>query len=89
MHPLTMGLLSPRVLSSLLDDDPQQLHQQIEACRARIQSVTMCEKLTRFAYAPREVKDMIRKHAGEISSICGDGLYSIADLPLMLPESRK
>ena len=48
-----------------LDDDPQVLQQQIEACRARIQSTVMCEKLTRYVYAPRETKALIRRHAAE------------------------
>ena len=50
-------------MAATLDDDPQGLHEQIETCRARIQSITMCEKLTRFVYASRETKDTIRKHA--------------------------
>lgn len=55
-----------RALLTILDDDPEYLNDQIEACRARIQSTAICEKLTRFVYAPREVKDMIRKHAGAL-----------------------
>jgi hypothetical protein len=53
-----------RSLLTILDDDPAYLNEQIEACRARIQSTLICERLTRFVYASREVKDMIRKHAG-------------------------
>lgn len=61
--------LLQRILSVSLDDDPQLLGSQIHACRSRIQSLTMCEKLAKFVYASKETKALIRKHAGAFSRI--------------------
>ncbi|EGF99633.1 uncharacterized protein MELLADRAFT_94195 [Melampsora larici-populina 98AG31] len=45
------------------EEDPLSIQKRIHSCRARIQSLTMCEKLIKFAYADRETKQLFRTYA--------------------------
>ncbi|KAG0145583.1 hypothetical protein CROQUDRAFT_78698 [Cronartium quercuum f. sp. fusiforme G11] len=45
------------------EEDPLGMQKRIQACRARIQSLTMCEKLIKFAYGTRETKQLLRQYA--------------------------
>ncbi|MBW0481062.1 hypothetical protein O181_020777 [Austropuccinia psidii MF-1] len=45
------------------EGDPAEVERRIQACRGRIQSLTMCEKIIKYAYASREVKRMFRQYS--------------------------
>lgn len=51
------------------EEDPLSIQKRIHSCRARIQSLTMCEKLVNFAHATRETKEIFRQYAGEHTSL--------------------
>lgn len=45
------------------EEDSLSIQKRIQSCRARIQSLTMCEKLIKFAYAERKTKQLFRTYA--------------------------
>ncbi|GAA98308.1 uncharacterized protein L969DRAFT_46989 [Mixia osmundae IAM 14324] len=73
--------LLQRTLATVLEDDPTQLHQQIEACRARISSSVMCDKLTAFVYSSRDNKEMVRHHAEDNNLELVVAIVRGADMP--------
>jgi hypothetical protein len=43
-----------------------EVERRIQACRARIQSLTMCEKIIKFVHASNNLKDLFRQYSGKI-----------------------
>ncbi|KAA1099334.1 hypothetical protein PGT21_003790 [Puccinia graminis f. sp. tritici] len=40
-----------------------EVERRIQACRARIQSLTMCEKIIKFVHASKDLKDLFRQYS--------------------------
>ncbi|KAA1117302.1 hypothetical protein PGT21_002879 [Puccinia graminis f. sp. tritici] len=40
-----------------------EVERRIQACRARIQSLTMCEKVIKFVHASKDLKDLFRQYS--------------------------
>lgn len=51
-----------------VEDSPAAAERRIQACRARIQSLTMCEKIIKFVHAAKHLKDLFR-HYSESSDV--------------------
>lgn len=57
------------VLEKLIDvavnevDSGSHGQERLHACRSRIQSLTMCEKLVKYVYSSRKIKDLFRNYA--------------------------
>lgn len=43
-----------------------EVERRINSCRARIQSLTMCEKIIKFVHASNDLKNLFRQYAGVI-----------------------
>ncbi|KAI8459415.1 hypothetical protein BY996DRAFT_3865544 [Phakopsora pachyrhizi] len=51
------------------DGDPTEIARRIHSCRSRIQSLTMCEKIIKYAYAPRDTKELFRRYSQSLELV--------------------